>query len=72
MCGILFKNCGSSTTDAEIEVSDNDKSEDDIIALHIEGSVMAAARTASLSLIAVLVEKSRCDNINFLRDNFSN
>jgi hypothetical protein len=23
-------------------------------------------------LIAVLVEKSRCDNINFLRDNFSN
>ena len=58
-----LKICGNSTTDPELEVSDDDESEDDIIALPIGGSDMAAARTASLdkmvSLIAVLVEKSR-------------
>ena len=60
-----LKICGncSSNTDTELEVSDDDDSEDDIIALPMAGTEMAAARTASLDkmvfLLAVLVEKSR-------------
>ena len=60
-----LKICGncSSTNETELEVSDDDDSEDDIIALPMAGTDMAAARTASLDkmvfLLAVLVEKSR-------------
>ena len=60
-----LKICGncSSTNETELEVSDDDDSEDDIIALPMPGTDMAAARTASLDkmifLLAVLVEKSR-------------
>ena len=48
------------------EVSDDDDSEDDIIALPMVGPDMSPARTASLDkmifLLAVLVEKSRGDD----------
>ena len=64
-----LKICGNaSVNETELEVSDDDDSEEDIIALPMVGSDIAAARTASLdkmvSLLAVLVEKSRGeDNI---------
>ena len=60
-----LKTCGSSAVqDTELEVSDDDESEEDVIALPLGGaSDTAAARTASLdkmvSLIALLVERSR-------------
>jgi len=57
--------CGGGVGEAEI-VSDDDDDDEDIIALPLGGSDMAAARTASLdkmvTLVAVLVEKSRGDD----------
>jgi len=58
----------------ELEVSDEEDEDDDIIALPMGGSDMSAARTASLdkmvTLIALLVEKSRGkDNIVHLSQN---
>jgi ubiquitin carboxyl-terminal hydrolase 34 len=64
-----LKTCGgggasAAVADPELEVSDDDESEEDVIALPMGGaSDTAAARTASLdkmvSLIALLVERSR-------------
>ena len=51
-----LKICGncSSTNETELEVSDDDDSEDDIIALPMPGTDMAAARTASLDKMVFL------------------
>ena len=60
-----LKTCGNSNSapDNELEVSDDDESEEDVIALPMGGTDSHAARTASLdkmvSLIALLVERSR-------------
>ena len=65
-----LKTCGGTTAsiaDPELEVSDDDESEEDVIALPLGGTGdSAAARIASLdkmvSLIALLVERSRGDD----------
>ena len=62
-----LKTCGGASAivaDPELEVSDDDESEEDVIALPLGGTGdTAAARIASLdkmvSLIALLVERSR-------------